>query len=156
MFFPPQRCSINPSAGRVTCNNLLQDGSVVLDYPTYNPRMKMQDYSFFYGISPASTTSSRWFDRVIKVDRNKGVIVASWSEAGVYPTEAGFIGRPGASAEDDGVLVSVVFNSTTNSSYGVILDSRNLRLLDRFSFDQLLPFHAHGISCVAGHCFSNP
>lgn len=156
MFKVPQRCRIDPAKGTVTCENLLKDTNVRFDYPTFNPLFKMTDYKYFYAISPTDTSTARWFDRVIKVDRTQGTIVASWSEPGRYPTEADYIPRPGDKDEDSGLLLTVVFDSTKKSSFIVLLEAATLTKVAEIPLNQIIPFHAHGISCVNGKCHSNP
>ena len=48
---------------------------------------------WFYAISPSDTNTSRWFDRLLKVDSARGVVVAQWAEPGIFLTEADFIPR---------------------------------------------------------------
>jgi hypothetical protein len=36
-------------------------GIELLDYPTFNPRVKGRHYRFFYAIAPRSLTTSRWY-----------------------------------------------------------------------------------------------
>ena len=48
---------------------------LVFDYPTFNPLFKMRgDYQFFYAIAAQSSTS-RWFDMVVKIDPKAGTVV---------------------------------------------------------------------------------
>jgi hypothetical protein len=67
------------------------------------------NYKWFYAISPSSTTTSQWFDRLVKVSSVERLVSAEWSSPGVYLTEADFIPRPKGTAEDDGVLVSILY-----------------------------------------------
>lgn len=164
MFKEPKRCVIPTTGnGTIICKNLLQDSMTIFDYPTFNPKYKMRsDYNFFYGISPVSKSSSRWFDRILKFSAKDGSVVGEWSEKGVYVTEADFIPNPSASTEDDGVLVTVIYNSTSDKSHFVIIDAQTMTFDSSYAMDSVIPFHAHGISCAwdAGakksHCYTNP
>lgn len=161
ILWPPLRCVFANSSGwTVACDNLLQgaDAKLSFDYPTYNPLWKTNPKSrFLYGISQLSLSSSKWFDRVIKMDTQARKVAASWSQPGIYVTEADFIGRPGATAEDDGVLLSLAYNQTSHRSHFLLLDARNLREIATYQLDASYPFHAHGIVCPPkGPCFTNP
>ena len=121
------------------------------------------DYNWVYAISPRDTKASPWFDRLIKVDVKQRLVSSEWHSDGIFLTEADFIPRPGGTAEDDGVLVSVMYNSTANSSSLGIFDAASLKLITNQPLGYLVPFHAHGISCppggVAGStagCYTNP
>lgn len=108
--------------------------------------------------------SYRWFDRIVKIDSKSRVIIKEWSAEATFVTEADFIPRRrrnqqspvSLEEEDDGVLLSITYNANTDTSAVIILDARNFELLDTYPLEHVVPFHAHGISCVAGNCFTNP
>ena len=84
----------------------------------------------------------------------------SRSGPGIYVTEADFVPRTertDAHAEDDGVLLSVLYNATADESSLGVFDAASLDLLDVYPLGGVVPFHAHGIVCPAGRsCFTNP
>ena len=65
-------------------------------------------------------------------------------EAGHYPGEPVFVSRPGAEAEDDGVLLSVVLDAAAERSYLLILDAADLSELARAEAPHHIPFSFHG------------
>lgn len=139
--------------------------SLLFDYPTFNPLYKMRsDYKWWYAIAPSDDHANAvWFTRIIKVDAQKRTIAAEWSAPNVYVTEADFIPRNDkasvggdGSDEDDGVLVSVLYNATSDTSVFGIFDAKTLKKVDEYPMTQVIPFHAHGISCKGARCFSNP
>lgn len=145
------------------------------DYPTFNPQVKGKPYSYFYAIA-AADSSSRWFDKLIKVDAsgNEATVVAEWTSPGIFLTEADFVpGWSGASAdsneedsqEDLGTLMTVAYNATSDSSFLAAFDARTLSLIEQWELGGVVPFHAHGIVCPSGSnplfekskgCYSNP
>jgi len=160
MFFPAHRCTIDPASGAgIGCERLFDDATFLFDYPTFNPLFKMNAaYRYFYAISPSSK-GSQWFDTLFKADVQTRQVVRSWHEPGVYVTEGDFV--PTGVEEDDGLLLSVLFNSTSDESSLAVFDARNLFLLQQFPFGpgNVVPFHAHGIVCTPANgnrCFSNP
>ena len=185
LFSPPISCRVPTTAllqeadgggdaavaADIECVPMLGHGGptppalIAFDYPTYNPRFKMRPYRFFYAIAPSSA-ASRWFDTLVKVDRANatgGVVAASWSSPGVYLTEADFVPRPRSSdgtanAEDDGLLLTVLYNATADNSFFGVFDARTVAPLGLYPLGQLVvPFHAHGIVCLPGEaCFTNP
>jgi len=59
--------------------------------------------------------------------------------------------------EDDGVLLSILYNATSDSSSVGIFDAKDLQLLLQYPLSFAVPFHAHGISCARGlDCWTNP
>lgn len=170
LFHDPLRCVIPTSAAAneddvIKCDPLLspKETSVTyFDYPTYNPLFKMnRDYRFTYAIAPSNSDASRWFDSVIKIDRQQGVVVAKFERDGLYMTEADFVPRPSENgnvgAEDDGILVTIAYDSAADSSSLLLLDASDLTEIASAPFGFVVPFHAHGISCQAnGKCWTNP
>ena len=51
-----------------------------------------------------------WFTGISKASLASGAVEATWAPAGVFPCEPIFVPRPGGTAEDDGVLLSVVLS----------------------------------------------
>eukprot|EP00939_MAST-03C_sp_MAST-3C-sp1_P002139 g2139.t1 len=161
LFHPPLRCEV-PAGGEsaITCVPLLAANASIeyFDYPTFNPEYKMNpDYRYFYAIAPGQTSTSRWFDTVTKIDRSTYTVTASWTDDNLYMTEADFIPRPNGSAEDDGVLVTIAYNATSDESLLAVLDAKDLSVLAIAPFGFAVPFHAHGISCAKDRaCWTNP
>ncbi|CAJ1352302.1 unnamed protein product [Effrenium voratum] len=157
IFHPPVRCEVKPKEAAVACDAFFADTAKVFDYPTFNPHFKMSaSYRFFYAIAPA-TAASRWFDQLIKVDVQSRSVVKHWSAPGIFLTEADFVPSQAAHGkEDDGILVSILYNASDDTSQLGIFDAASLALLSQQKLGCVVPFHAHGIVCAQGKCFPNP
>jgi carotenoid cleavage dioxygenase-like enzyme len=84
-----------------------------------------------------------WLGSIVKGDvvaRTSAV----WAEDGCYPGEPVFVGRPSASDEDDGVLLSVVLDARSERSFLLVLDARSLEELARAEVPHHIPFGFHG------------
>jgi len=163
LFHPSKRCLI-PTDGedQVSCEPFFKglSGGPLFDYPTYNPTFKMNpEYNFFYAIA-AKSSKSRWFDQLIKVDAHTRDISKHWSSEGIFFTEADYISRQGqakSQAEDSGLLVTVLYNSTADQSSLALFDASSLEMVSQYKLDFVIPFHAHGIVCEPGQpCYPNP
>lgn len=159
MFLPAQRCKIPVSENDkdIECFQLLENSEELFDYPTFNPYYKMRkDYKYFYGIGP-KTSSSKFFDRLIKISAKEGKVLKEFTKDGFYFTEADFISRGKLLPEDDGALLTVAYDSNKDVSHLLVLNAKTLELLDSYELGQVIPFHAHGIICRKGEgCFTNP
>jgi carotenoid cleavage dioxygenase-like enzyme len=126
-----------------------------------------------YAIAPLDPSTSRWFDSVVKVDVKKGSVQSRWSAPGVYLTEFDFLplrnapdahgGAAGAGAaesggeEDDGLLLTILYNATSDESSFGVFDAKQLVPLGLYPLGGVVPFHAHGIVCTHGAgCYPNP
>jgi carlactone synthase/all-trans-10'-apo-beta-carotenal 13,14-cleaving dioxygenase len=68
-----------------------------------------------------------------------------WEEENKFPVEPIYVPRPGATTEDDGVIVSPVFDSVTNTSSVYIWNATDLTVLARLSNPVVVPFTLHGM-----------
>jgi carotenoid cleavage dioxygenase-like enzyme len=93
--------------------------------------------------SGARTAESDWLDELLKVDVRAGD-AERWSEEGCYPGEPVFVPAPAATAEDDGVILSVVFDTRAERSFLLALDAASLGELARAEVPHQIPFGFHG------------
>jgi carotenoid cleavage dioxygenase-like enzyme len=70
--------------------------------------------------------------------------VLSWSRQNHYPSEAIFVPRPGGTAEDDGVLLSIVLSGEMQRSYLIVLDAKDMSELAMAYLPVRVPYDVHG------------
>jgi carotenoid cleavage dioxygenase-like enzyme len=87
--------------------------------------------------------SGDFLDSIVKIDAETGD-VARWYAQGLYPGEPVFVPTPNATAEDDGVLLSVVLDIDNDVSFLLVLDAATLDELARAEAPHAIPFHFHG------------
>jgi beta,beta-carotene 9',10'-dioxygenase len=100
-------------------------------------RVSGRPYRYVWGVSARGS----FFDTVVKVDVTTGEHL-SWSDG--FPGEPVFVGRPGRSEEDDGVLLTVVLEPERGASSLVVLDAATLEELARARVPHHVPFGFHG------------
>jgi beta,beta-carotene 9',10'-dioxygenase len=139
---PPrlQRCRIDLQNGRVDYEQLAQPQFELprINYGAVNAR----DYRYAYGTSVHSAESD-WSDQLAKVDVSSGD-ARIWHEAGCYPGEPVFVAAPGARAEDEGVVLSVVLDGAAGRSFLLVLDAGSFEELARAEAPHHIPFGFHG------------
>ena len=141
-----------------------------LEVPSSNPVVARSPYCFVYGLNiDAPADATRWSlvkasvcgvasgadssplsagELMGKVPRDAGAASLVWYRARHMPTEPVFVPRPGAVAEDDGVVLATVLDGDANESYLVVLDAATMlpiaevRLADRRG--HVVPFSIHG------------
>ncbi|HUH80531.1 MAG TPA: carotenoid oxygenase family protein [Solirubrobacteraceae bacterium] len=132
------RFRLDPQAGTVSRERLVEDD---LELPRINyGRCNERPYRYTWGLSAGP---SGFLERIVKVDTEQRT-VRSWQQAGLYPGEPVFVARPGAEAEDDGVLLSVVLDAEAASSMLLVIDAAGLEELARASLPHHIPFGFHG------------
>ena len=67
----------------------------------------------------------------------------TWFEEGAVPSEPYFVARPGATEEDDGVVISMI-SDKNGEGYALLLDGRTFGEIARGKFPYGLPYGLHG------------
>jgi carotenoid cleavage dioxygenase-like enzyme len=120
-------------------------GDELLELPRFDHvNMNMDgNYRYVYGVGINRNNPQSFYNQLVKLDlSNKKA--KTWFEAGSYPGEGIFIGRPGKNAEDEGVLLSVVLNEKKENSFLLILDASTMEEVGRAEVPQPILFGYHG------------
>jgi carotenoid cleavage dioxygenase-like enzyme len=132
---------------RVSPGSERAEGEVLLDRSTElpridYPRMNTKPYRVMYacGMRPDEPD---WLNELVKFDVESRDL-RTWHEPGTYPGEPVFVGRPGREVEDDGVILSVVFDSATSRSFLLVLDAASFEEQARAEAPHHIPFGFHG------------
>ena len=140
------RARLNPSAKSFSYEPLAEHS---VEFPSVNPSVTGAEHRYIYLTkhSKQALQERTLFDEIAKVD----VATGSWS---VFPLEGETVGsepvfapRPSPKSEDDGYLLSLVYDPQTHTSHVLILDATSLERgpLARIHFDHHIPYTFHGI-----------
>ncbi|MGK7392642.1 MAG: carotenoid oxygenase family protein [Candidatus Cyclobacteriaceae bacterium M2_1C_046] len=147
---------LNSDDGNVTAGNLwrfklsLDNGSIskkvvsdsLMDLPRINyEKVNCRPYRYVY--AAGIQIPGNFFDSLIKVDVETGEVKV-WKEDNCFPGEPVFVEKPGANKEDDGVILSIVLDAESNSSFLLILDAKNFKEAARAEVPQHITFGFHG------------
>jgi carotenoid cleavage dioxygenase-like enzyme len=100
-----------------------------------------QPYRYVYGVG--THEPGQFTDQLVKVDVQRGT-AQTWHEAGTYPGEPVFVPHPEGSAEDDGVVLSVVLDPEAERSFLLVLDADSWAERGRATVPHAIPFGFHG------------
>ena len=117
-----------------------------IELPRVNERrVSGRPYRYVWGTG--NRVPGHFTDELVKIDVRTGV-VRSWYAEGCFPGEPVFVGRPdappGPEGEDHGVLLSVVLDARSESSFLLILDAATLEEEARATVPHALPLGFHG------------
>jgi beta,beta-carotene 9',10'-dioxygenase len=133
----PRRLTIPLGGGAVRSEPL---GDTNLELPRINYRRHNgRPYRYVWGVR----ADGSWLDRVVKLDVETGED-QTWGEDGIYPGEPVFVPAPGAQAEDDGVLLSVILDPERGKSSLLVLDAATLAERARAEVPHHIPHGFHG------------
>lgn len=109
-----------------------------INYEQYNGN----PYGCVFGTSIQQGTTG-FYNQLTKFDVTTGAL-KKWYEADCYPGEPVFVAAPEASTEDEGVVLSVLFDSQRDTSFLLVLDGRSFGEIARVRLPQYIPFGFHG------------
>lgn len=115
-----------------------------IELPRINyDRVNADTYRFVYGVGNTESPPRDLPNSLVKVDVDTGETTV-WAEPGTYPGEPVFVESPHPSAEDDGVVLSVVLDSDTERSFLLVLDARTFEEVARAAVPHHVPLGFHG------------
>jgi carotenoid cleavage dioxygenase-like enzyme len=137
------RYRVSPGDGTVVEEEM---SDAMLELPRIDYRERNgRPYHYTYGVGGNRDGDAPDFvDQLVKIDVDSGEAQA-WFEPGSYPGEPVFVPAPKPDrGEDEGVLLSVVLDSASASSYLLVLDAKGLDELGRARVPHHIPFGFHG------------
>jgi torulene dioxygenase len=117
------------------------DKSMSPELPTMNPAYLTRPHRYTYGVVDRGRSS--FFDGLVKYD-SETQTAKYWEKQGHTPGEGIFIADPQGSDEDSGVLLSVVLDGYSGTSYLLCLDAKTLQELGRADVGGVVAFGFHG------------
>ncbi len=129
-----------PLGGGEAIAEKLADESLELPRIDYRSR-NARPYRFVYGTG--SRDGGDFLNQLVKADVDSGD-TRTWAEPGCYPGEPVFVPAPDQAREDDGVLLAVVLDARSESSFLLILAADSFEELARVQAPLRIPFGFHG------------
>lgn len=117
------------------------------DLPQINPKFLLKPNRYVW--STLDRGLSSFMDGLGKTDMQTKTTI-TWEQARHTPGEPIFVPKPGAQNEDEGVILSVVFNGDTGASYLLCLDAKTMEEMGRVEVGKPvgLGFHGRYVSAV--------
>lgn len=126
----------------IVWNEIISHQSI--DYVTINAQHAGKPYQYIYGSEFNPGHITRHYNYISKIDL-KNYALKRWYKPFCYPSEPVFIAAPHAVKEDEGVLVSLVYNAQENRSFMLFFDAIDLKEIARVYFAYALPYPLRGI-----------
>jgi all-trans-8'-apo-beta-carotenal 15,15'-oxygenase len=101
-------------------------GGLAPEFPQFALEQAGRDYRYLYSVAVPAGRENGFWQVITKTDLQSGL--ATWHDFSPngWVGEPIFVARPGARHEDDGYLLTMVFDSSTGRSYVAVLDARDL------------------------------
>ena len=111
-----------------------------IDFPVINEKYSGYKNRFTYGW----VSIDYWRQTLVKKDLEDTTNYRLWFTESHYPGEMFFIPNPAATEEDDGILITIVFDGEKEQSYVLLLDGKTFTEIDRSYLPYNIPFSFHG------------
>ena len=117
-----------------------------LDFPTVNPKVSCAKHRYVYAASGSDNSKSTPVQGVIKLDTETGNQWQWLPEPYEFLGESVFVGKEGSTSEDDGYLMTFLFNGHSSISEFVIFDAKDIEKgpISRQACPTKVPFGLHG------------
>ena len=139
-----KRVRLNKESRQVVVEDWPNQGNVpmmnTMDFPAINMKYQGIKNRFAYGW----VGIDYWRMTLIKKDLEDSTNYKLWFTESHYPGELFFIPNPTGTAEDDGVLVTIVFDGEREQSYVLVLDGQTFTEINRSYLPYNVPFSFHG------------
>ncbi|MCB1703640.1 MAG: carotenoid oxygenase family protein [Halioglobus sp.] len=121
------------------------EGALAGEFPAWNSQHTGRDNRYTWLATIVENGTPYSFNAFQKVDHRTGELKLHDFGEGRFTAEPNFIPRAGGAAEDDGYLVSIVYNHTRKKSEIVIVDAADMqRELAVVPLTHHVPFGFHG------------
>lgn len=108
-----------------------------INYGKHNGRK----YQYFYGVNFLNGIDMPTV--IFKHDLN-GSNTLTWQENGIYVGEPLFVAKPDGKSEDEGVVMSMIIDTNSDTSGLLILDGITFTEVARLEVPHIIPFGLHG------------
>ena len=128
---------------------IVSTSSRSLEMPRINPAYQMRQYRYVYGwnyFGEYGSGAQPMAEQLIKIDMETGNSLIWKDKRNMFPSEPIFIARPDAITEDDGVVLSIVLDTTAQTpvSFMLILSAADFQEIARAYLPAALPYTFHG------------
>jgi all-trans-8'-apo-beta-carotenal 15,15'-oxygenase len=139
------RMSVDPKKKSARFEDLL---STPCELPTVSPRVDAQSHRYMYLAGFSSDEASRTgpFDAILKLDVESGAVEKFFAGPSKYAGEAVFVPKADAVTEDDGYLLSLVWDAESDHTFLAVLSARDPSSgpIASAHFDHAIPPGFHG------------
>jgi torulene dioxygenase len=117
------------------------------ELPTINPAYVCKPYRYVFGTCNRGLSTIA--DSLVKTDLHTRDALIWCGPKGHSPGEPVFVARPGATDEDDGIMLSVILDGSAQKSYLMCLDANTMTEMGRAEADFPIAVGLHGIHAPA-------
>mmetsp|Transcript_48102 Transcript_48102/g.126574 ORF Transcript_48102/g.126574 Transcript_48102/m.126574 type:complete len:525 (-) Transcript_48102:107-1681(-) len=134
-----------PSAPPANASFEVLDGGW-FEYPFFNLDWRGRRSCFIYLTEWFADGATFGAMAIVKFDTCRRERAATFYQPALYPSEPHFVGRPGATAEDDGVVITTMMDGADggHAAHVAVLDARSMSTVATLPLGEHVPSTVHG------------
>lgn len=113
-----------------------------VEFPRINDNYIAHLHRYVYAVNPSPVFQAQDLRPLYKIDTQTHEKIL-WQMPGVQPGEPVFIAKPGATEEDDGVVVTIVLDANQQKAFLLMLDGKSFREIARIYTPEAIPVGLH-------------
>jgi carotenoid cleavage dioxygenase-like enzyme len=115
-----------------------------IEFPFINPEYHNHEYRYVFATYRDESRPNDFLNGLIKIDLQNLKCKLTWHQPDLYPSEPIFVKNPESQNEDDGILMTNVFDSTRQISFLLLLDAKSFAEITRIDLPCHIPYTLHG------------
>jgi len=137
------RFTLNLDSGCASRSSV--NGALAGEFPVWHPDKTGLENRYTWLGTIVENGTPYWFNAMQKLDHHTGEMSLHDYGEGRFTSEANFVPRAGSNAEDDGYLLSIVYNHERRKSEIVIVDAQDMQAeIAVIPLEHHVPFGFHG------------
>ena len=122
---------------------MLSEACIELPRIDYNRFNTESNYQFVYGVSIHPQQRLGFYNSLVKINTQSGSN-SYWFQEGCYPGEPFFYPSPKSKNDEEGILLSIVLDTNSSSSFLLILDAITMLEIARAELPDPVVYGFHG------------
>lgn len=138
-----ERFCLSLHTGEISSTTLLEKA---VEFPRIHDAYDGKPYTYVYLINPQAPENSpdeKKGPPIYKINTQTKETL-QWAEPGCYPGEPVFVSSPQPQTEDEGVILSIIFDHAHHSSFLLVLDAQTFQEVARAEVTHVIPAGLHG------------
>ena len=115
-----------------------------IEFHYINPKYKAKEYNFVFATYSDKSRPNDFLNGIIKINVDNPNSILKWHKPNLYPSEPIFVRNPDGINEDDGILITNIYDSSRHISQILILDAKTFYELLLSDLPCHIPFTLHG------------
>jgi len=136
-----RRYTLDLNTCKASCQTILDE---TVEFPFINQANQSCEYQYIFAAHRDKNKAGDFLNGLIKVNLKNPEQNTIWHPPEIYPSEPIFVKNPDTDIEDDGIIMTNIFDDNRQLSQLLLLDAQSFTEISRFDLPCHIPFTLHG------------